>query len=354
MRVLHVDPAGRWRGGERQVLLLARGLAAAGVENVVAADPRGPLHARARAAGLPVASAPARGDADPIAIARVLALLARVRPDVLHLHTARAHGVGGLAARLAGFRPVVVTRRLELPVRGILGRWKYRRLADHFVAISGAVETALRDAGVPPARITRIPSGVPIPPGPLPERPVRPWTIGTLAAFTPQKDPGTWVATVRRVAAADGEVRFVWGGEGELRAAVEVALGSAGLSGRARLPGFLEDPEDFWRAIDVFFLPSAFEALGTVLLDAMARGLPIVATRVGGISEVVRDGQEGCLAPAGNSEALARALLAIGRDSGLARRLGEAGRSRAEEFDVERTVQRTRELYERLLSGEGS
>lgn len=353
MRVLHVDPAPTWRGGERQVLLLARELARDGVDGWLAAHPRGALGERARAAGLPTVPFAARGDLDPAAIAGGAALLRRLRPDLLHLHTARAHGAFGLAARLARFRPVLVTRRVELPVRGAFGLFKYRRLADHYVAISGAVERALREAGVPAGRITRIASGVELPEAaPGPASPARPWTVGTLAAFTPQKDPDTWVAAVRRVAAEDPATRFVWAGEGELRPATEVAIGKCGLADRVSLPGFLADPEDFWRGIDVFFLPSAFEALGTVLLDAMARGIPVVATRAGGIPEIVEDGREGRLADPGDGEHLARLLVSLGRDRGLARALGDAGRRRAREFDVRDTARRTRGLYERLLAEE--
>lgn len=355
MRVLHVDPAPTWRGGERQVLLLATGLAREGIETLVAAAPEGPLAARAAGAGLAVEPFRARGDLDPAAIARGVALLRRVRPDVVHLHTARAHGAGGMAARLAGRGPIVVTRRVELPVRGPFGRWKYRRLADHYVAISSAVERALVAGGVPAERITRIPSGVPLPPQePAAHRPPeRPWTVGTLAAFTPQKDPATWTATVRKMLEDDPGVVFLWAGDGELRRATEVALSDAGLSGRVRLPGFLVDPEVFWRQIDVFFLPSAFEALGTVILDAMARGIPVVATRVGGIPEVIRDGRDGLLAAPGDGPGLAAALRRL-RDPAEAARFAAAGRERVREFDVVRTVRSTRALYERLLGGEGA
>ena len=351
IRVLHVDPATTWRGGERQVLLLARGLTADGLENVLAVDPEGELSRRAAASGLRTVAFRARGDVDPSAVARGIRLLRDVRPDVLHLHTARAHGAGGLAARCARFHPVVVTRRVELPVRGPFGRFKYLRLADHYVAISGAVERSLLDAGVESTRITRIPSGV----EPVAEARARipgaPWTIGTLAAFTLQKDPATWALTVRLVCAEEAAVRFVWAGDGELRGQTEVAVRDAGLGGRVELPGFLEDPEAFWRNVDVFFLPSAFEAMGTVLLDAMARGIPIVATRVGGIPEVVRHDREGLLAERGDAAGLAAALLALTRDVARARSLGEAGRRRSLEFDVTETSRRTRALYERLVAG---
>jgi glycosyltransferase involved in cell wall biosynthesis len=147
------------------------------------------------------------------------------------------------------------------------------------------------------------------------------------------------------------DARFAWAGDGELRRATEVATQEAALGASVRFLGFLEDLESFWRSVDVFFLPSAFEAMGTVLLDAMARGIPIVATRIGGIPEIVRHDQEGLLAPPGDAAALADALVELRRNPELARRLGDAGRTRAREFDARRTAERTRALYDSLASG---
>jgi len=173
--------------------------------------------------------------------------------------------------------------------------------------------------------------------------------VGTLAAFTPQKDPDTWRRTVETVCAADPEIRFLWAGDGELRGPLEVALRKAGLADRARLPGFLPDPErDFWPEIDVFFLPSAFEALGTVILDAAARGIPVVATAIGGIPEIVRSGREGLLGPVGDAGSLASALLRVRQDPVAAGAMGRAGRERAREFEIGGVVDATVLLYERL------
>jgi len=349
MKILHVDPARSWRGGERQVFLLASELVRRGHECRVAAAPGGPLYERARAEGIAVAPLSAAGDLDVVAIARLMRALSADRPDVLHLHTARAHAVGGIAARLAGFRPVVVTRRVELPIRGRWSRWKYARLADHYVAISGAVEEALLDGGVPSRSITRIPSGVPTPASAPRTRAggSRPFTVGTLAAFTSQKDPSTWVATARAVAARDPEIRFVWAGEGELRRAVQVEVEAAGIADRVELAGFLDDPEAFWQRVDAFFLPSAFEALGTVLLDALAHGVPVVATRVGGIPEVIRNGVEGELREPGDASGLADALIELRRDPTRAARLAAAGLARVREFAIERVVDQVVAVYER-------
>ena len=348
MRIVHVDPAPTWRGGERQVLLLANELTRQGHENTVIGAPDSPLLERAAAAGHATEAVAIRGDLDLAAIGRLRRAYRRIQPDVVHLHTSRAHGAGGLAARLERVRPVVVTRRLELPITGF-SRFKYRWLADHYIAISKAVRAEVSRAGIPDERISLIPSGVPLrseESAPNERSASRPYTVGTLAAFTPQKAPEVWLDVVRRVAAVDPEIRFLWAGEGELREPVMVGTKGAGLSGRVEFPGFLADPEEFWRQIDLFFLPSAFEALGTVFLDALSRGIPIVATPVGGIPEVVRSGRDGFLVSSPSD--LAEHVLRVRRDPALARTLGESGRQRARDFAIEDLALRVASLYEAL------
>ena len=207
----------------------------------------------------------------------------------------------------------------------------------------------MRRAGISEERVTLIPSGVPLRPDdarPNERSSQLPFTVGTLAAFTPQKAPDVWLDVVRRVAQEDPEIRFLWAGEGELRASTMVGTEGAGLSGRVEFPGFLADPEEFWRQIDLFFLPSAFEALGTVFLDALSRGIPVVATPVGGIPEVVRSGRDGFLVSSPSD--LAEHVLRVRRDPALARSLGESGRQRARDFAIEDLALRVASLYEAL------
>ncbi len=354
MRILHVDSAKSWRGGERQVFLLARGLARRGHECVVAARPKGALAERCRAAGIPVIACAPRGDLDLLAAGKLAWRLRASPPDILHLHTARDHAAGGLAARFARFSPVVVTRRLEVPIRGAFSRWKYRALGDRFVAISEAVERSLLAGGIPAERIVRIPSGVEIPddggiavPREGPGRRV----VGTLAAFTGQKDPATWIEVARRVAAERPTVDFVWWGEGPLRRSLQEIAGRETLGTRIDLSGFHEDLDPFWRRIDVFFLPSRFEALGTVLLDAMARSVPIVASHAGGIPEVARHGIEAELAAPGDVNGFVEAIGRVLDDPALARARGNAGRARARAFAIAAVIDRVESLYVETARG---
>lgn len=361
LKILHVDPAGTWRGGERQVFFLARELIRRGHDAKILAPEDSALAGRAREASLPVIPLSIRGDLDFPAIFRLAGILRREAPNVLHLHTARAHAAGGIAARLSGFHPVVVTRRLELPVRGLFSRLKYRLLGDHWIAISAEVEKSLLRAGVPAKRIDRIPSGVE-----LPERatvpstrddhaamvsPGKRWVVGTLAAFTPQKDPATWIEVARRICRMRDDVEFVWWGEGELRPGLQEIVRRENLTTRIDLPGFREDLGAFWAKVDVFFLPSRFEALGTVLLDSMARGVPVVASQVGGIPEIVRHEVEGLLVAPGSVEGFEQALGKMLDDVEGRRRAGRLGIERAGAFEISGIVSRILEVYERQLPG---
>jgi glycosyltransferase involved in cell wall biosynthesis len=216
------------------------------------------------------------------------------------------------------------------------------------------VKESLLSGGVPAERITQIASGIPV--GEVSTRESERTrgaevVVGTVAAFTPQKAPSVWVDTVRRVAEACPGARFIWAGEGPLLEECRTRIREYGLAGRVDFPGFVEAVDSVWEKIDIFFLPSAFEALGTVFLDAMARGIPVVATRVGGIGEVVRTDREGILTEAGDDAALAAGIERLVADRVLRKDMGEQGKIRAREFDIGKIVDRLEALYQELTTG---
>ena len=138
-------------------------------------------------------------------------------------------------------------------------------------------------------------------------------------------------------------------GDGPLRLRVEGALTQLGLHGVLHLAGHRRDADSFLAAADVVTLTSRQEGLGTVLLDALSLGKPVAATCAGGIPEVVADGECGLLVPVNDGRRLGEAIAHLLADRDLARRMGEAGRRRAAAFSVERTAERTAEVYERVL-----
>ncbi|HWR53463.1 MAG TPA: glycosyltransferase family 4 protein [Bryobacteraceae bacterium] len=286
MRILHVDGGRGMRGGQWQALLLSEALAARG--HVVTLLARGPLLEAARARELD---------------ARPFSAFGWPPADIVHAHDAHSHTL----AVMCGRRPLVVSRRVAFPIKtGLLSRWKYSRV-DHYIAVSDCVRRKLLDAGVSPQRTSVVYDGVP-------ERP--PARTGSRIVAPATEDPRKGSDLLRRAASLGGfEVVF-----------------SADLN---------QDLED----ASAFAYISRDEGLGSAALLAMAAGVPVVASRVGGLAEVVVDGETGVLVENTPESIAAGVAAAAGR-----RDMGERGRARVlERFSVDAMAEGTLAVYNRVL-----
>jgi glycosyltransferase involved in cell wall biosynthesis len=175
--------------------------------------------------------------------------------------------------------------------------------------------------------------------------------VGTLGRLQePKKGLTHFLAAAAKVAAEMPRARFVLVGDGPARALLERQAAACGIASRTHFAGPRRDVGAAMAAFDLFVQPSLWEGFGLTLLEAMAARRPIVASRVGGVPEVVRDDREGLLVPPGDPDACARAMIAILNDPEKARRYGEAGRARVvAEFGIDRLVDETVLLYRRLL-----
>jgi len=335
LKVLHVDTAATWRGGQNQVLLTAREMAARGVEQAIACRAGAPLHSRATDEGLEVSGLPFRGDLWPPAIAALARILGRRRPDVLLLHDPHAVSAGLVAGALVGGPKRVAVRRVDFPLRGLLSRRKYAA-CDRVIVVSRAIGEVVERAGVAPDRLRLVYEGVP-------ERAPQPGgaqalaalgvptgapVVGNVAALTGHKDHATLIDAMAAVRRRRPDARLVIAGEGELRPALEARVREHGIVDRVIFAGFRRDLDRLLPAFTVFCLSSHLEGLGTSLLDAMAFGRPIVATAAGGIPEAVEDGVTGRLVPPRDPSALAAALCDLLEDEEARATLGAAGRAR--------------------------
>jgi glycosyltransferase involved in cell wall biosynthesis len=178
--------------------------------------------------------------------------------------------------------------------------------------------------------------------------------ITMVACLKPQKSPLDFLRLADRVSQALPEAEFVLAGDGELRPAVERMITKRGLRGRFHLLGWRRDvPELLW-ASDLLVLTSRWEGLPRVYPEALAAGLPVVGTRVDGAAEAVQDGETGYLFEPGDIAGMAEAVLSLFQDPERRRRMGEAGRRRVAEFDIQRLAPAQESLYEELLAGRGN
>lgn len=294
MRILHVDAGREMRGGQWQAVYLMEALRDLGIEQTLGLRTGSLLEVVAGARQLETRRV------SPVTLAALAA-----RYDLVHVHDAKAHTWASLAPR-----PVVVSRRVAFPVgEGRLSRWKYGRAA-RYIAVSECVKKTLVDGGIPDAKVDVVPDGVPLPP-----RPGR----GSRILAPATEDPRKGSALVRLAATMAGvNIHF-----------------SDNL------------PEDLKDARLLVYI-SEMEGFGSGALLAMAHGIPVIASAVGGLVEMIEDGETGLLVE-NRPEAIVNAIQLL-EDDLLADRVGENARKLVEErFTAAHMAQRTLEVYRKVL-----
>lgn len=295
------------------------------------------------------------GEWDVIAAHFVNRRLKKEKIDVLHAHT--AHGVAlAVLASIGTKIPVVATRRVDFHLaRNFFSRWKYKQ-ADRIIAISEGVQHILLKDGIPERKISVVHSGVDfkryadvrvmtkgemgIDPGSL--------VVGQVAALAPHKDQNNLLEAAALLKSEIPNIQFIVVGEGDLQPVLEAKARSLGLENTVHFLGFQDRPLDYLAAFNVFCLSSNEEGLGTSLLDAMALKIPIVATRGGGVPELVEDGVTGYLAPVSNPRALADAIKACIFAKDKNRQMLLQATRKAKEFDISNTVEQMEAIYSEL------
>ncbi len=355
---LHVDTARTWRGGQQQALLTVLGLRAQGHRAALVAHPDGELRRRAPEGPdlIPIASAGEMDFRAAWALSRVLRML---RPAVVHTHDAHAVAMVALARPLGRLDPppfFVASRRVDFHIGGnAFSRWKYAQV-DRFLCASDAIREMLIGDGVPAERATTVHDGVDLDRVAAAPRldvhadlclPAGAPIVGNVAALVPHKGQKYLIRAAAEVIRQAPDTRFVIVGEGELETALRTQIASLHLERHVLLAGFRPDVLSLQKGFDLFAMSSVTEGMGSVLLDAMAMGQATVATRAGGIPEVVVDGRTGLLVPVRDPHALAAAIVRLLNDPGRRGRFGAAAREQVRQrFSVERLVQRTIDAYQ--------
>jgi glycosyltransferase involved in cell wall biosynthesis len=313
---------------------------------------------------------------DLLATLRLARVIRRERPQILHTHTAKAGAVGRLAAVLAGpARPPVIVHTFHGHVlRGYFGpvRTRFflaleRWLAAHttaLIAVGPQVRDDLVALGVaPPERFTVIRLGIEL------EERVRPqddgraetrrylgvpadrFVVGWVGRMTAVKRTDDVLEAFRLVRDGGVDATLCLVGDGPDRERLERRASELGVIRDTLFLGYQEDVAPYYAAFDALVLPSANEGTPVSVIEALAAETPVVATRVGGVPDVVREGEEGFLVDAGDTEELAERLLRLARDPKLRRRLGESGRERVlKRYAVERLLDDVDRLYRELLA----
>lgn len=366
LKILQLISSSGVYGAERVVLALAKSLRAAGhtvevaiFENIHA--PNTDLLQACRQAEVPTIPIRSAGRYDRAAVRQLSTVLRERSFDLQHTHGYKADVLGSRAAKAAGV-PIVATSHnwiddtLRARFYGLLDRLTLRRFTA-VVAVSDAVAERLRRSGVPRDRISLISNGIDVSEfGSAPprlreelragERPI----VGVVARLSPEKGVRCFLQAARNVLETSPDALFVIVGEGPERSELEALAQQLEIPGSIVFTGRREDMPSVYASFDIVVLPSLMEGLPIALLEAMAAGKAIVATRAGAVPEVLEQGADGMLVPPGDSTQLAAAIVKFLTDPDLRRRYGALAQQRVRDrYSSEAMAKQYVAIYENAL-----
>lgn len=313
MRVLQVDSGREWRGGQNQVQLLCRELGHdAEIEQVLITKQDSELARRAAADGTTVQGTAWEIGLDPRAWWHLRRTISAFQPDIIHVHDSHALT---LAATVALGRTLVATRRVDFHV-GRFGAW---RRPDRIIAVSDAVRQMLIGDGIAADAIAVVPDGIDpeeirraaVPALDMRSQlrlPAKALLAVNAAALVDHKDQRTLIRAALYARSLEPQLHWVIAGEGPLRAALTAEIAKLELQGRVHLVGWIDRIEALIAEASIFVMSSKTEGLGSVILNALALGRPVVATTAGGIPEIL---PAEVLVPPGAAEALAQKVVDV-------------------------------------------
>ena len=362
-RILQIIPTLDRSGAEKQMTMLALGLPRDEFEvHVCVLTRTGPLEGELRQSGVPLTLIGKRWRADPMAYFRLRRLIRRLQPDLIHTWLFAANSYGRAAGIACGVKCLVAGERCVDPWKGWLELSIDRRLARHttrIVANSPGVKDFYVEHGLPADKFVVIPNGIqPAAPSPISREqllaelglPEKCFLIGLVGRLWPQKriKDAIWAADLLKVIRQD--FHFLVIGDGPDRQRLEMFRDQCRIRDRAHFLGHRSDVPRILPHFDVFWSSSAYEGQSNSIMEAMAAGVPIVATDIPGTRDLVVHGQTGFLFPLGDRAALARYTHQLLNDPALGRQLGQSSRQRMlSEFTVEQMVERHTDLYRELL-----
>jgi glycosyltransferase involved in cell wall biosynthesis len=343
-KIVHVNTARGYRGGERQTELLIRGLASRGVRQALVARRGAALAARVR-----------HLDIDVREVAGGLASVTRATRDasLIHVHEGRSVYAAFLRSLLSG-TPYVITRRVNNPIREHWFAHRAYRRAASVAAVAPQVAEIVRQLMTRRSGdvVHSASSGLSVDAASSDR--IRARFAGKIVAGhvgaldNAQKGQEFIIAVAREIERSHPDLQFVLVGGGEDEAMLKAA--AAGLS-NLTFTGFVDNVGDYLAAFDIFILPSNREGIGSILFDAMEQGLPVVASRVGGVPDIVHDGENGLLIDPASPAQLRDAILKLKENAALRRAYGERGREFAKDFSSEAMCSKYFALYEGVLRG---
>lgn len=358
LTILHTESSLGWGGQENRTLHECIGLRRMGARPIILCKPGSKLRSRAESAGIEVFCHEMRSNRDLSAVLCIMRLIKAETVDCICTHSGDDSLLGAVAGRLSSRKPAIIrTRHLALP---ITSKFTYSVFPHRVVTVSEFVRRYLVEGkGINAARVVCIPTGVDMQRfdpdavhgsfraelGVDADAPV----VGVVAILRRKKGHHVLLEAIPRILAAVPGTVFVFAGDGPQKENIETRIRELGINQSVRLLGLRADVPVVLKGLDLFVLPTLQEALGTSILEASAMRKAVVASAVGGVPEVVREGVTGALVPPEDPDALAAAIIKLLSDRDRLHNMGAAGRAMVEaEYSTEKMTERMFALYNEL------
>lgn len=363
--VFHLDDSKNLRGGERQVLYLSKELNELKIKNYIVARSNSPLEDESKKIGTPTLNLPYFCDWDIISAIILSLKIKKIITNsgaipVIHSHTGKTASIGLLSTLF--IKAVIIThRRVDFKLNGYLSKLKYAK-SNYIISISNAIKKILIKDGINPEKIIVINSSIDLEKIKIQDKKnskekitstfnlnKNSILIGSLIALVPHKDPINFIKAAKYVTQNYGNTEFIICGEGELKEKCELEIKNLGLMNNFHLLGYCSNNTEILNALDIFVLPSKEEGLGSVLIEAMAIGLPIVATNAGGITELIENGYNGIAVPKEDPEKFASAIIKLIKDENLRKNLSKNAIEKSKNYSSKIMAQKTLDVYEKAI-----
>jgi len=363
--IFHLDDSKNLRGGERQLLYLSEELNKLKIINYIVAKKNSPLEKEAKKINTPLLNLPYLSDWDFISAIilafKIKKIIANSKTiPIIHSHTGKTASIA-LITSIFIKAITIVHRRVDFRLKGYLSVLKYKKV-DYIISISNAIKKILVKSGINSQKISVINSSIDFKKIKIEDKKLakekiseiykiykKNIFIGSLIALVPHKDPLNLIRAAKYVVEKYRNVEFLICGEGELKEKCKDEIKRLNLGNNFHLLGYCSNNIEILNALDIFVLPSKEEGLGSVLIEAMALGLPIVATDAGGIPEIIKNRINGIIVPKENPSELGKALIELIENKDLRENLSQKAKDISKYYSSEIMAKKTIDIYEKAI-----
>ncbi len=353
-----------WRGGEQQIAYLISELISFGTQVIVAAKSGSAFEKHCIENNLTLYSLPFRNGSDIYTASKINKICKTESIDLVHAHSSKSHGIAVLGAMIGNRTPLILSRRVDfIPKNSLLTRWKYNHPAiKKILCVSDKTKSIMQDYVSLPQTCVTIHSGIDLEKfqsdgnkkGLLRREyniPDDHWIIGNTSALEDHKDYFTFIDCIKVLVERKIPCKALIFGEGSLRKKLGDYSIQSNMEDHIVFTGFKKNIPEILPCLDFFLMTSKEEGLGTSVLDAFASGVPVVATRAGGIPEMVVHEKTGLLAPIGNAVELSDCLTRLISDDALRAAIIASAKQKVKEFSKEQMAFKTHQIYIDVLKG---